>query len=311
MVQISSSSNFEKMEIDILSSLLQKIEQKQYEIFAIGDEQKRKDFFLRLCIDHFDQFDVTASIRYRLMVERYLESGMGVDIVIGGIGQVLDVYQNKIQREIEDNFDNKYGTQTVDILNHFDLREYETVSKDRLDNCTRYFPSPVGTVVDALEAMKKHGIAYEDRVFIDIGSGMGRNLLIASEYPFKKIIGIEISNYLHQIAEKNIVRYQTDTQKCKDFALYDIDALEFAFPQENLVFYFWEPFNETISNPFVEKLHKFSTETGKHITLIFCEEPFPAVKKSHIFKHIERFDTKDLVYTEGPVYFKISIFTNR
>src|SRR5258708_28614484 len=44
-----------------------------------------------------------------------------------------------------------------------------------------------------------------DDVLIDLGSGMGRVVVhAATTYSFRRIIGVEISSRLHEIAEQNI-----------------------------------------------------------------------------------------------------------
>ena len=48
-------------------------------------------------------------------------------------------------------------------------------------------------------------IAFHDYTFIDFGSGKGRALLLASEFPFKRIIGLEFSPELHG-TQKKILR---------------------------------------------------------------------------------------------------------
>src|SRR5690242_5062036 len=40
---------------------------------------------------------------------------------------------------------------------------------------------------------------FGDFTFIDLGSGKGRTLLMASDYPFRAIIGVELLPALHQI----------------------------------------------------------------------------------------------------------------
>jgi tRNA G46 methylase TrmB len=40
-------------------------------------------------------------------------------------------------------------------------------------------------------------ISFEDFTFFDFGSGKGRALHLASEFPFKNIIGVEFSSKLH------------------------------------------------------------------------------------------------------------------
>ncbi len=43
--------------------------------------------------------------------------------------------------------------------------------------------------------------------FVDVGSGKGRALLLASDYPFREIIGVELSPELDRVARANIARY--------------------------------------------------------------------------------------------------------
>ena len=43
-----------------------------------------------------------------------------------------------------------------------------------------------------------------DDVFIDLGSGMGRMVLEAARYPFKRVIGVELVEQLHDLARANL-----------------------------------------------------------------------------------------------------------
>jgi hypothetical protein len=80
--------------------------------------------------------------------------------------------------------------------------------------------------------------------FIDLGSGKGRVLLMASDYPFRQIIGVELLPSLNQIAKENIAQYKNATQKC--FALDSIctDATSFTLPAGPIVLYLFNPFPE-------------------------------------------------------------------
>jgi SAM-dependent methyltransferase len=85
---------------------------------------------------------------------------------------------------------------------------------------------------------------FRDFVFIDIGSGKGRTLLMASDYPFRRIIGVELLPELHRVAQENIRKYKSSSQRC--FALESIcaDAREFSFPPEPTVLYLFNPLPE-------------------------------------------------------------------
>src|SRR5579863_4122649 len=54
------------------------------------------------------------------------------------------------------------------------------------------------------QAMAAFDFRFEDYTFIDFGSGKGRALLLASEFPFKRILGLEFAPELHTAAETNI-----------------------------------------------------------------------------------------------------------
>jgi hypothetical protein len=83
--------------------------------------------------------------------------------------------------------------------------------------------------------------------FVDLGSGKGRALLVASELPFAKIIGVELSRELHRIAEQNLGRYRSASQRCTTFSLYCMNASEYTFGPEPLVLFLSNPFGrETI-----------------------------------------------------------------
>jgi Methyltransferase domain len=78
-----------------------------------------------------------------------------------------------------------------------------------------------------------------------LGSGKGRTLLMASDYPFRHIVGVELLPSLHRIAQQNLRQYQNESQKC--FALESIcaDATTFPIPDDPLVIFLFNPFPES------------------------------------------------------------------
>jgi SAM-dependent methyltransferase len=84
-------------------------------------------------------------------------------------------------------------------------------------------------------------IAFEDYTFVDFGSGKGRALLLASEFPFRRILGLEFSPELHQTAEENFRRYNSATQKCRDIQSLNVDFADYALPPEASVLFFFHP----------------------------------------------------------------------
>jgi hypothetical protein len=76
-------------------------------------------------------------------------------------------------------FDEQFGTDTERIVHLWQL----DIDSPNRDDGTRYQPVDPDLIRAAIEALP---IGLEDFVFIDLGSGKGRTLLLASEYPFKR-----------------------------------------------------------------------------------------------------------------------------
>src|SRR5450755_1309381 len=73
------------------------------------------------------------------------------------------------------------------------------------EHVTAYYgvaPSILRTLIDKWrETIPPHPI--HRYTFLDIGAGKGRGLLVASEYHFKKVVGIELNPALAAIGRKN------------------------------------------------------------------------------------------------------------
>ncbi len=89
-------------------------------------------------------------------------------------------------------------------------------------------------------------IKHQDFIFVDFGSGKGRALLVASQFPFRKIIGIEFSPELHAVADRNIAGYRSRAQLCPDIESVCMDFTSFQLPPEPAVLFFFDPCDEPV-----------------------------------------------------------------
>src|SRR5437763_16732381 len=78
-------------------------------------------------------------------------------------------------------------------------------------------------------------IDHAQFTFVDVGSGKGRALLMAADYAFRRVIGVELLLELHAIAANNIRLYRGPRQRCFAIESRCGDAREFVFPTEPLV----------------------------------------------------------------------------
>ncbi|HSS96047.1 MAG TPA: hypothetical protein VLK33_03420 [Terriglobales bacterium] len=80
--------------------------------------------------------------------------------------------------------------------------------------------------------------------FIDYGSGKGKAMLMASDYPFKTVIGLEYAKRLHEIAAENCRTYRSTDQQCHSLEQIFGDALEYTPPPGPIVCFMCNPFDE-------------------------------------------------------------------
>ena len=109
-----------------------------------------------------------------------------------------------------------------------------------------YQPTESVLFHEMIRALGEHArIDFSEFVFVDLGSGKGRTLLMASDCPFRRIVGVELLPTLHETAKQNLSGYHSESQKC--FAIESIcgDATEFPFPDEPTVLFLFNPFPES------------------------------------------------------------------
>ena len=80
---------------------------------------------------------------------------------------------------------------------------------------------------------------------IDYGCGKGRVLVVAAWYGFDKITGVEFANELCSEARKNIAQAEQRFPE-KIFNIIHTDAVDYAIEDDTNVFFFFNPFNETV-----------------------------------------------------------------
>ena len=142
----------------------------------------------------------------------------------------------------------RYGDAEYDWDHHVNTTSAAVDWRNRLLGVfhSPYQPTEPDLFREMLEAFRQQSHSdFHDFIFVDLGSGKGRTLLMAADYPFRRIVGVELLASLHQIAQQNLRDYKSASQKC--FALEAIcaDATAYEFPDDPLVVYLFNPFPES------------------------------------------------------------------
>lgn len=115
-------------------------------------------------------------------------------------------------------------------------------------------------------------IDHREWVFIDLGSGKGRTLLLAGAYPFKRIIGVEHAISLVRTSRANLDTY-IGRKACGKIEVFAADAVTFPPPaEENLLVYMFNPFAADLVAECVQRLATAPMAKDKRRLLIFVQQ---------------------------------------
>jgi SAM-dependent methyltransferase len=108
-----------------------------------------------------------------------------------------------------DTFDRKHRVSTAGDVEPQDAGIPEAAVPDAI----RYVPTNERVMRHVLQNL---GIDYRNYVFVDLGCGEGRAVLIASEFPFERVIGVELSPKTSALARENVAVYGVNGRsRCK------------------------------------------------------------------------------------------------
>lgn len=135
-----------------------------------------------------------------------------------------------------------------------DLRTEEAVALEEFNLASpeRVGYTPAGwSILPRILPVRR--VSSED-VFIDYGSGMGRIVYeAAARYPFKRVIGLELSEELSEIARSNLDRNRSRL-RCSNVEIVTGDALDYEPPSDVTVAWFYNPFTGVTFETAVHKL---------------------------------------------------------
>jgi SAM-dependent methyltransferase len=156
-------------------------------------------------------------------------------------------------------FDQKYGTDTGGYLGP------EELVNGRTNDAHNYGYSAIAPSVfheacknwrETLPAVSGRIAAY---TFVDVGTGKGRPLLLASELPFRKVIGVELSDELAGIAQQNVTRWNRLKKTKAKIRVVREDAMKFLWPRTPLLVYLYNPFACSLIERMAENIAAVST----------------------------------------------------
>jgi len=156
-------------------------------------------------------------------------------------------------------FERPAGIETADIVR---LDQLGLAAGGRQD----YHPTPWLTLKRVLS---EDEVAADD-VFIDFGCGKGRVVFQAAMHPFRRVIGVELSPALADIARDNI-RRALPKLRCKHVEIVTADVVNYDVPDDVTFVYFFDPFHGEIFAAVVERLLASLRRRPRELTIIYFD----------------------------------------
>lgn len=191
-----------------------------------------------------------------------------------GIVQTVKIASNFV---LDLFFDWRHGTDTMSRLDQDTL----DARSENQSHSSSYGATKVGPFLRLLTQLD----LPRDSNFVDIGAGKGRVLLMAAQYGFRKVIGIEFAGRLCAIARNNVELFRRKHPLLSPIEVIEADATEYSFHAEDRVFFMYNPFDSFILAQVLDNLRRSLEEKPRPVWLIYNTPKYhDVVKAARLFK---------------------------
>lgn len=170
-------------------------------------------------------------------------------------------------RRIGEFFEDQWFDRTRRVRTSWDLSlEQAGIAAETAGDSEAYQPARARHIRMALREMPVKDVRGYS--FVDLGSGKGRSLFVAAEWPFRQVIGVEFSPVLQRRAEGNLRRFRPRAGGAVRIVSMQGDAAHFVFPEGPLVLYLFNPFGAATMQRVLTRLLLSLRQEPRHVVLL-------------------------------------------
>jgi D-alanine-D-alanine ligase len=120
-----------------------------------------------------------------------------------------------------------------------------------------------------------------DYSFVDLGAGMGRAMLLASEMPFREVAGVELNPKLARLAKRNLDLWKKSGRGISPARVFTLDATEFRFPGSPCLVFLFNPFSATVLRRLLRGIERQFRDRPFQLDLIYVNHEAGDVLARH------------------------------
>jgi SAM-dependent methyltransferase len=158
-------------------------------------------------------------------------------------------------------YDRAHGVQTSGKLPSFLLRPGKPID----DQTSEYVTAQPSIIRQALATIPDPQLCH----FADIGCGKGRPLLIATEFRFAAITGVELSPTLARVARRNADVFSRAHPDRIPIAVVTGDALEYELPSGKLVIFLYNPFHRSLTARLLSRIESSLQAISRDLYIVY------------------------------------------
>jgi SAM-dependent methyltransferase len=142
---------------------------------------------------------------------------------------------------------------------------------------------------------------HDQYAFIDLGCGKGRALMVASEFSFARLVGVEISPDLAEIARRNAAVIALRDPRRAPIEIQVGDATAMRPPAERVVYFMYNPFGRGLTEMLVDGLERQLESGLQHAFVIYYNPVFGDVLDRS--PRLARWQAETIPYADGELGF--------
>ncbi|MDQ2834242.1 MAG: class I SAM-dependent methyltransferase [Acidobacteriota bacterium] len=164
-------------------------------------------------------------------------------------------------------FDLRHGVETSGLIGGADL---QSGHRNDIYNTAYYgmAPSRFRWILDFWIDDCTHS-SIEQYTFVDLGCGKGRAVMMASEFPFLEVIGVELHPGLAGTARQNVALWQRTHPASATMRILHQDATEFIFPAGPCLLYLFNPFAAPVVDRLIDNIEAQFADRPGTLDLIY------------------------------------------
>lgn len=117
--------------------------------------------------------------------------------------------------------------------------------------------------------------------FVDLGCGKGRALLVAAQFGFERVTGVEFARELCEVASRNCAAFKARKTPETEFRVVESDVVDYAIDDDDSVFYLFNPFDEVVLGAILANIAASLERCPRKTLIIYYNPRFGGLIEQH------------------------------